>query len=141
MPLHHAARLNHLDVGKVLLQSNCSLDIVGEFKLNKEIFLATPFRLALLKEHFDFAELLLCGGYDLKLEPYLYSNTDVPKQLIQRDEIWLALKCLAVTPRPLSLLSRSKVRSLLGKDIHVKVTTLNLPTSIVNCILLNTGLG
>lgn len=131
-----AAFNNRLDIAKLLLRANCKIGmrcriVDGESSLNM-----TAFRCAITKEHWDFIELLIQAGYDLKEEDYLWSNTDIPTELILNLDMWTRLIDYVQTPLSLIFSCRNKIRNVLRRPLEPKIYSLPLPTYLKEFLLL-----
>ena len=135
-PLLTAARENRLDIARKLLRANCDMTSSIPNPSTDESWEMTPFRCAVEHEHWEFVELMLQAGYDLKSEVYLLTNQDVPDQLVLNLDLWLRLIEHVTTPIPLLVQCRQRVRNLLGRKLHLTVAHLPLPTFLKELLLL-----
>lgn len=151
-PLHMAACRNFRQIGKLLVRANCSLYMLAEVTLSGRLHShVTAFGCAVILGHAEFAELLVAAGYDIREEPtsrlglvtsaqsvtsavastlHPMTSSIVDEELVERLEYWYR------NPRPLAVMCRSLVRSLLGRNTERKVNSLPLPIGVKNNLLL-----
>lgn len=111
----------------------------------------TPFGCAVILAHAEFAELLVAAGYDVRQEPASLLGLETSAQSVTStvastshpmtssivdEELMERLKYWYRNPRPLAVMCRSLARSLLGKNIKMKVNSLPLPIGVKNNLLL-----
>ena len=126
-PLLHAANVNSLRSGQLLLRANCSTDTTGKISLvgrfNFEYI--NPFQCAIKKRHWAFTVMLVHAGYDLSREHYLWTEECVPATLQENLPLLQWLKQCTRTPADLLVLARSCCRSRLRSPLvrYVPVLT------------------
>ena len=130
-----ATKEGHAEIVRELLQYNAKLESAGLLMVEKEYRKINIFECALVSQHFEIAKLLVHAGYDLTQEKYLWTNEEVPKQLVLNLEFWCWLRERIAQPITLLGTTKHKIRNCLGNNIHRKVLDLDLPIILRNYIL------
>ena len=79
----------------------------------------------------------MLAGYDLREEPYLWTNEDIPDMLQMNVEFWHWLQEYISQPLPLLQCVRKWIRKTLGVPINKKLEELKcLPRYLKNYILM-----
>lgn len=127
-----AANGNHVGVARLLIASKCKLAVVGQLKMRGELIPMTPFKCCIIKEHWEFAELLVFGGYDLSAEEYFLTNENVPQQLVENFDFWAWLHSYFRNPVRLKHMCRLVIRSHLQFPILASIDKLELAPGMRN---------
>jgi hypothetical protein len=95
-PLLVAAVNDHLSICRLLINSNCRIDVVGDIKLNGVQRQLTPLQGAILRGNYEVARLLVFAGASVTSEKYLFSpEATIPQHLLEEDGLGLVIlhKC------------------------------------------------
>ena len=134
-PLLIATKEGHTEVVRELLQYNAQLEATGLLMVEKEYRRVNIFECAVITQHFEIARLLVHAGYDLTREKYLWTNDDVPKQLILNLDFWCWLREMVSQPKTLLYGTKKKIKHCLGSNVKRKLIDLDLPVILKNYIL------
>ncbi|KAK3095159.1 hypothetical protein FSP39_010883 [Pinctada imbricata] len=140
-PLLAAVSQKNLSLAKLLVSSNCRLDVSGYVKVRRrEEHEFDPFELAVHLELWDFVEIFVAFGYNLSKHTYLADSChdqDVPARLKDNPEMLNLLRQLASAPLSLSRIAALCVRRCLSYTVNQRVHDLPLPTAIKMDILMS----
>ncbi len=95
--------------------------------VDREFRKLRPLTCAVLTSHSHIARMLVQAGHDLSQEKYLWTNEDVPKQLVLNVELWGWLRDAVSRPMRLAHLSKLTVRRFLGTNLQSKLMNMEIP--------------
>ena len=130
-----AANRNMIDIGKKLMEYNCRMAVSGEISLDGEKTCVNPFQCCILRENFQFAEMMVNCGYDLRNENYLWTNDEVPTQLVLNTDFWMWLIQSVVNPKTLLFTTIMYLRDFFRFPLKEKLDKLPVPNRIKEMIM------
>lgn len=132
-----------LDIGHLLIRSNCALDRAAEVTFFDHVIKSvTPLGCAVILARVQFFDLLLRSGCDVRDEPIalhdlMTLSRDVRGGPSGDKEFDERVRSFFENPSRLEDLCRSLARRLIGRNIGRKVLSMDLPIGVKNNLMLS----
>jgi hypothetical protein len=129
-PLLVAAINDHSSICRLLINSNCRIDVVGDIKLDGVQRQLTPLQGAILRGNYDVARLLIFAGASVTSEKYLFCpEATIPQHLLEEDGLGLVIIIVDIF-----------FAFKLHIHLHFRILKFVVRTFIVFLLILSTGL-
>ena len=150
--LHTAVSQNFVAAGQLLVAAGCDLGLLADMlpsgaplKINttlgvrdytKKLEPMTAFHASVLQQRWKFAAMLVTAGYDFRHDSYIWTNEDVPPELVQNFLFWGWIRDYHSTPFKLSFLCGQFIRRLLQRPILAQIELLPIPPGLKKTLML-----